>query len=108
MKSEGNGKVLVVDGGASLRYALLGDMLAEAAMQNNWAGIIIHGAVRDTEILNSLSFSVKALGSCPRKSVKKDEGQLNIPIHIENTAIHPDNWVYADSDGIIVSKYKLD
>lgn len=107
VNTPGNQQVLIVDAGASLRYAMLGDMLAESAMRNKWAGIIIYGAIRDSAIINTLDFGVKSLGTCPRKSVKNGEGQLNIAINIAGATILPGNYIYADTDGVLVSPHSL-
>lgn len=97
------GKVLVVDGGGSKRCALLGDMIAQAAIQNgDWNGIIIYGCVRDVEILQTLPIGIMAIGCTPRKSTRRQEGQTNIPITIGNITIQPnEDYVFADANGII-------
>ena len=100
--------VLVVDGNASKNCALLGDLLAEMAKENGWSGIIINGLVRDIEILKDIDIGVMALGSCPRKSEKKNIGERNLEIHINGISIKPGNWCYADENGILISKEKLD
>src|SRR5271170_3396480 len=76
----GQGAVLVIDGGGSLRTALMGDVLAKMAAQNGWAGVVIHGAVRDTQALGQMDFGVKALGSNPRKSAKNATGSVDVPV----------------------------
>ncbi|UTM45990.1 ribonuclease E activity regulator RraA [Glutamicibacter mysorens] len=98
----GNGAVLVVDGGASLRYALMGDMIAESAETNGWAGVIISGAVRDRAALAELELGIKALGSNPRKTVKRSHGSVDEAISIGDVNIRPGAMVYADIDGILV------
>ncbi len=98
----GNGEVLVVDGGGSLRYALLGDMIAKSAETNNWAGVIIHGAVRDRAELAGLELGIKALGSNPRKTVKRSHGTVDEVISIGEVKIRPGAMVYADIDGILI------
>ena len=98
----GNGAVLVVDGGASLRYALMGDMIAESAEANGWAGVIISGAVRDRAALAELELGIKALGSNPRKTVKRSHGSVDEVISIGDVNIRPGAMVYADIDGILV------
>lgn len=103
----GEGRVIVVDGGGSLRRALLGDMLAASAVENGWAGLVIAGAVRDVEILRELSLGVKALGACPVKTDKRGEGQQDIAVEIAGVMVSPGDWVYADANGVLVSKRGL-
>ena len=107
LEQNGEGKVLVVDGGGSLRCALLGDMLADIAIKNRWNGIIIYGCVRDSEELAKLDIGIKALNTNPLKSNKRNEGQENIPVHFAGIDLKPDEFVYCDEDGIIVSKEAL-
>ena len=103
----GQGKVLVVDGGGSLRNALIGDMIAENAVSNGWAGIIIYGACRDVDELAKLDFGVVTLGCVPIKSVRRGEGQLNIDITFGGVTFKPGSYVYVDRNGIINADEKL-
>ncbi|WP_447556206.1 ribonuclease E activity regulator RraA [Vreelandella sp. EE22] len=103
----GEGAVLVVDAGGSHRCAMLGDMLAEQAAKNGWAGVIMYGCVRDVDILATLPLGVQALGSHPRKSEKHGAGQRDIPVTFAGTTIRPGQWLYADNNGIIVSDHAL-
>ncbi|BBF69809.1 ribonuclease E activity regulator RraA [Sphingomonas bisphenolicum] len=98
----GTGKILVVDGGSSLRCALLGDMIAQNAVDNGWEGIIILGAVRDRAALATMDIGVKALGTTPRKSVRQGVGEVDIPIEIGGVTIMPADQVFADADGILI------
>lgn len=107
LANDGRGKVLVVDGGASLRHALIGDMIAEKAADNGWEGVIIYGACRDVDALAELDIGVMALGSVPIKSVRRDEGQLNIDISFGGVTFTPGQHVYADNNGIIVAPKAL-
>lgn len=102
--TQGEGKVIVVDGGGSRRSALLGGNLAADAARNGWAGIIINGCVRDLHEICAEDIGIKALGTCPRKSVKQDRGALNVPIAIGGVIIQEGNWIIADSDGVVVAK----
>ena len=104
----GEGKVLVVDGGGSMRRALLGDMIAASAVSNGWAGVIIHGCVRDVDEINTMALGVKALGSIPIKTEKRGEGQRDIAISFGNTTINPGDFAYADNNGVIVSVSALE
>jgi regulator of ribonuclease activity A len=103
----GQGKVLVVDGGGSLRRSLLGDQLAAKAVANGWAGIIIFGAIRDVEIIAGLDMGVKALNVIPLKTEKRGIGDKNIPVNFAGVTFKPGEYVYADLNGIIVSKISL-
>ena len=108
VNSDGCNKVLVVDGDASTDCALLGDMLAEAAFKNNWSGIIINGCIRDSDVIADIKIGVFALSTIPVKSIKKDIGDTDIEISFMNTKFIPGDYIYADLDGIIISKKELD
>jgi regulator of ribonuclease activity A len=103
----GNDKVLVVDGGGSLQRSLLGDQLAAKAADNGWSGIIIHGAVRDIEVIAEIDIGVKALNSIPLKTEKRGVGDTNIPVRFAGVTFSPGSYVYADLNGIIVSQTQL-
>ena len=105
--TQGNGKVLVVDGGGSLRCALLGDMLAAMAAQNGWQGVLVNGCVRDVEILKDIDLGVRALKPYPLKSEKRNEGQLNIAVHFAGVDFKPGQYLYADENGIVVARSEL-
>ncbi|GLC35565.1 hypothetical protein PLESTM_000338200 [Pleodorina starrii] len=107
LEEPGNGRVLVVDGGGSLRCALLGDMLAENGVKNGWSGIIVHGCIRDSADIARMPLGVKALATHPLKSSKRDPGQRDVPVTFGGVTVHPADWVYADGDGILVSKEEL-
>lgn len=107
LATPGKGKVLVVDGGGSLRNALIGDMIAENAVENGWEGVIIYGACRDVDALLQLDLGVVTLGCVPIKSVRRGEGQLNIPVSFGGVIFQPGHWVYADNNGIIVAPAAL-
>ncbi|MBX3653294.1 MAG: ribonuclease E activity regulator RraA [Ramlibacter sp.] len=97
------GQVLVIDGGGSLRRALVGGNLAAAAARNGWAGIVVDGAVRDLAELSQTPIGIRALALMPLRSVKRDEGQSDLPVSIQGVAVRPGDWLYADEDGIVVS-----
>lgn len=107
LNQPGVGKVLVVDGGGSLRCALLGDQLAQLAVENGWAGIIINGCIRDADMIGSMDIGVKALNTNPAKSVKRGEGQRDIVVNFAGASFTPGDYVYADTDGIVVSEQSL-
>lgn len=103
----GDGRVLVVDGGGSMRCALLGDNLAKQAADNGWAGILVYGCVRDVEILADIPVGVQALAAHPRKSVKKGIGELDVPLTFAGVTIRPGDHVYADANGVLCSPRPL-
>ncbi|PSC68962.1 ribonuclease activity regulator [Micractinium conductrix] len=107
LETAGRGRVLVVDGGGSMRCALLGDRLAGLAAQNGWSGIIVHGCVRDTAVLAGLDVGIKALAPCPVKSSKRDPGLKAARLIIGGVQIRPGDWIYADGDGVVVSREEL-
>lgn len=107
LEQNGEGKVLVVDGGGSRRCALLGDMLGQLAVKNKWSGIIIYGCIRDSKAMRALPLGVKALNTIPLKSNKRNEGQDNITVRFAGIDFVPGHFVYCDEDGIIVSAEKL-
>jgi len=108
LATDGGGKVMVVDGGGSLRCALLGDILGAMAEKNAWEGLLIYGCVRDVEFLKSIDIGVSALNCYPLKSNKRNEGQLNIPVRFAGVDFEPGQYLYADENGIVVSREKLD
>lgn len=105
---EGDGKILIVDGQGSTRVALMGDMIAGSAEKNNWQAVIINGCVRDVEALSNFKLGIFALGSVPKKSEKKDRGEIGINIEFGGISIESGNWAYADESGILISKEQLD
>ena len=107
LEEPGEGRVLVVDGGGSMRCALLGDQLAELAEENNWAGVIVNGCIRDSAAISEIGIGVKALGVHPLKSVKRGVGERNIPVRFAGVNFMPVHYLYADEDGLIVSEKPL-
>jgi len=103
----GEGKIMVVDGGASMRRALLGDMIAENALKNGWEGFVIYGCIRDVDVIAELDLGVKALNTIPVKTEKRGIGDLNVPVTFAGQTIVPGDYLYADNNGIIVSSKKL-
>ena len=108
LSEEGDGKILIVDGQGSTKVALMGDMIAKSAEKNNWQAVIINGYVRDVETLSNFNLGLFALGSVPKKSEKKDRGEIGIKINFGGISIESGNWAYADESGILISKEKLD
>ena len=107
VKSPGEGRVLVVDGGGSLRCSLLGDQLATVAIENGWSGILINGCLRDVEIIAPMPLVVMALASIPRKTVKAGKGSLNIPVTFAGVTFQPNHYLFVDETGILVAENNL-
>ena len=103
----GRGKVMVVDGGGSMRRALIGDLIAKEAVKNGWEGFIIYGCIRDVDIIGELEIGVRALGTIPLKTEKRGVGELNVSVIIGGVRFNPGEYVYGDNNGIIVSKELL-
>ncbi len=102
LRTPGAGGVLVVDGGGSLRTALVGDLIAAAAKASGWAGLVLHGAVRDSAALSRLDLGIKALGTNPRKSAKTGAGAVDIAVTFGHVTFRPGDMLHADDDGIVV------
>ena len=107
VEEPGNGRVIVVDGGGSMRRSLLGDMLAEKAAAQGWAGLVINGVIRDVDQIAVTALGVQALGSCPVKTEKLGMGQRDIPVTIGGVDIDPGDYLYADNNGVLISKVPL-
>ena len=107
LEEPGEGRVLVIDGGASLKCALLGDVLAELGKENDWAGIIVYGCIRDSAVIANTPIGVKALNTNPRKSVKKGIGERDVSVDFADVIISPGDYIYADEDGVVISAERL-
>jgi regulator of ribonuclease activity A len=107
LETAGNGHVLVIDGGGSFRCALVGGNLAKLAETNGWAGIVVHGCIRDVEEINLCNIGVRALATMPLRSIKKGGGERDLRITIAGVSIRPGDWIYADLDGVLVAKTPL-
>ena len=103
LEEPGHGRVLVVDGGGSMRCALLGDMLATLAVENGWTGLVINGCIRDSAVIATIDIGVKAIAAHPRKSVKRGIGERDVTVHFADIDFTPGEQLYADSDGIVVT-----
>ena len=103
----GEGRVLVVDAGGSRRCAMLGDLLAATAVKNGWAGVVMHGLIRDSAEIAEMNLGVRALGTHPMKSVKRGEGQRDVPVRFAGVDFAPGQHLYADEDGIVCSEHAL-
>jgi len=102
LATPGQGQVLVVDGGGSLHTALMGDLIAASAVEHGWAGVVIHGAVRDVAALRELDLGVKALGSNPRKSAKRGAGEVDTAVSFGGVTFRPGQRLWSDEDGVVV------
>lgn len=102
VESPGEGRVLVVDGGGSLRRALMGGNLAASAAQNGWAGVVIDGCVRDVAELAASQVGIRALALMPMPPVRRGVGERDVPIEVQGVRVAPGDWLYADADGIVV------
>lgn len=107
LETPGEGRVLVVDGGGSMRCALVGDQLAVLAVNNDWAGIIVYGCIRDSRAIAGMNVGVFAMGTHPQKSVKKGVGESNLTVSFGGVDFVPGEYVYADADGVLVSSNPL-
>ena len=105
--SPGEGRVLVVDAGGSTRCAMFGDNLAELAVKNNWAGVIMYGCIRDSAIIGTMQLGMKAISTHPLKSIKDNYGQRDIPVRFAGVEFTPGLYLYADVDGIVISEKSL-
>lgn len=103
----GGGRVLVVDGGGSLRTALVGDQLAGAALANEWAGLVVWGCIRDRSAIDALDLGVRCLATTPRRSSKHGFGKRDVPLHFAGVHFYPGAWLYADEDGILVARARI-
>ena len=104
----GKGRVMVVDGGGSLRRALLGDMIGAKALANGWVGFVIYGTIRDVDELGAMDLGVQALATHPMKTEKKGIGDLDVPVTFAGVTIHPGDFVACDNNGIVVSPVALE
>ena len=107
LEEQGRGRVLVVEGGASMRCALVGDKLAEMGMRNGWEGMVIHGCIRDSAVVSSVDIGIKALGTNPRRSVKKGAGERDVVLNFADATFKPGDYLYTDEDGILISPDEL-
>ena len=107
LATEGKGKVLVVDGGASMRCALMGDLIAESAVKNHWNGVVIYGCIRDVDAIATLDLGVHALAAIPQKSNRKGAGETDIQLSFGGVNIQSGDYIYADNNGIVIANEQL-
>jgi regulator of ribonuclease activity A len=103
----GRGKVLVIDGGGSLRTALVGDLIAKLAVDQGWSGIVVNGCIRDSVEIGRLDIGLRALATNPTRPVKRVDGQADIPVSFGGVTFRPGHYLYADEDGIVLSEVSL-
>lgn len=108
LEEPGEGRVLVVDAGASMRVGVMGDRLAAVGLAQGWAGIVVNGAIRDSVGIDALNWGVKALGATARRGWNATSGLNDVKLEIGSALIEPGDWIYADEDSVLVSKMKLD
>lgn len=108
LEEAGEGRVLVVDAGGSMRVGVLGDRLAGIGLARGWAGIVIHGVIRDSLGIDALNWGVKALGATARRGWDAVPGLDDVNLEIGSVLIEPGDWIYADQDSVLVSKSELD
>ncbi|MBW7900650.1 MAG: ribonuclease E activity regulator RraA [Rhodocyclaceae bacterium] len=104
---DGKGKVLVIDGGGSLRCALVGDQLAILAQKNGWEGVVVYGCIRDSADIAGIDIGVRALDTHPQKSIKRNVGERDVAVTFGGVTFHPGEYLYADEDGVLVAAQPL-
>ncbi len=107
VEEAGQGRVLVIDGGGSMRRAMFGDLLAGKAAENGWAGVVVFGAIRDSGAIGAIELGVKALGTCPRKTDKLGAGERDVDVEFGGVRIRPGDWLCADEDGVVLADTDL-
>jgi regulator of ribonuclease activity A len=107
LEEPGRSRVLVIDGGGSLRRALVGDQLAMLGVRNGWSGIVVNGCIRDSAAIETMDFGMLALAPHPRKTDKKNVGEADLAVTFGGVTFHPGEWLYADSDGVLVSATEI-
>ena len=107
VETDGQGRILVVDGGGSLQCSLVGDQVAQLAHHHGWPGLVVNGCIRDSSEVAQIPIGVKALNTIPRKSVKKGIGDRQVTVHFAGLSFQPDHYLYADEDGILIADRDL-
>lgn len=103
LEHPGEGRVLVIDGGGSLRRALVGDQLAKLGCQNGWAGLLVYGCIRDSTAIAAMDIGVLALATHPQKTDKRDVGEAGVAVTFGGVSFWPGQWLYADADGVVIN-----
>ena len=107
LEQAGAGRVLVIDGGGSLRRALVGDQLAALGVKNDWAGIVVYGCIRDSAAIATMNIGLLALATHPQKTDKKNVGEIDVAITFGGVTFHPGEHLYADQDGVLLAPQAL-
>lgn len=107
LEQPGGGRVLIIDGGGSLRRALVGDQLAALGVKNGWAGMVVYGCIRDSAAIGGMDIGVFALATHPQKTEKRNVGESDTPVNFGGTTFRPGEWLYADQDGVLVAETAL-
>jgi regulator of ribonuclease activity A len=107
LESPGDDRVLVIDGGGSLRRALVGDQLAALGVKNGWVGVVVYGCIRDTRAIGEMNIGMFAIDTHPMKTIKRNVGEMDISVTFGGVTFEPGDWLYADDDGVIVSNGAL-
>lgn len=102
LSSPGEGRVLVIDGGAAPGYALFGDLMAARARDNGWNGVVVNGLIRDSVEIDTMDLGVRALGTVPRRPPGRGHGERDVPVVFGGVTFTPGDWIVADDDGVIV------
>jgi regulator of ribonuclease activity A len=108
LSQDGTGRVLVIDGGGSLRTALVGDRIAQLAYDNHWAGIVVNGCIRDSVEIGNIAIGIRALGTNPARPAKDGSGEGMVPVSFGGVIFVPGEYLYADEDGVVVAATRLD
>lgn len=108
LEENGEGRVLVIDGGGAVRRGLIDAELAQLAVDNGWEGIIVYGAVRQIQQLENLDIGIHALAPIPVSADESCVGESDIPVNFGGVTFFPEDYIYADLTGIILSQEPLD
>lgn len=106
-QERGQGRVLVVDGAGAVQRALVGGNIAAAAARNGWAGLVVHGAVRDATELRATSLGIRALALMPMPTSRAGQGQRDVAVMVQGCLVRPGEWLYADADGMVLSSQAM-
>ena len=107
LEQDGLGRVLLIDGGGSLRRALIDAELASLAEENEWEGLVVYGCVREVDELEDMSIGIQALASIPVGAVSQSVGEVDVPVNFGGVTFIPEDYLYADNTGVILSQEPL-
>ncbi len=108
LEEDGEGRVLLIDGGGSVRRALLDAELAQLAADNRWEGIVVYGAVRQLDILETLDIGIQAIAPIPVGADDNNIGEIDTPVNFGGVTFFPEDYLYADLTGVVLSAERLD